>query len=414
MVVVVMAVTRGAAFEVNSPDSQARSMTANELPRCQLFDAFRDLAVSPLFSQDNTLFVGAFDLELNHALLLKSMNGGLSWNRVLSETEPITDIAFSLNYRNDQTICAASYTTLACSTDRGQYWSNLPRPQVGVSLAALAIADANIWFLALGGGPPYWYPDQGLFQTTNSGVTWKRVYQGGVDDVALSPNYREDHTILIGIGGYHWNGGILKSTDGGRTWQPSREGLEWGSDGVTNNITFSPGYAEDQTVFCLSWQALYKSMDSGAHWARLAKELVDYPVPPPFGSIGGFVVSPRYQGDQTLWLWGDHEGRAVSTDGGVTWRPLPHPVNPVAAGEYCPTGGHCGVELFGVGWEGEHNYVYKSFDGGTTWHCLESVMAPPTPTPSPEIPEGSTLLLLGSGLAGLAGYGWQKRRAFSK
>ena len=77
MVVVVMAVTRGAAFEVNSPDSQARSMTANELPRCQLFDAFRDLAVSPLFSQDNTLFVGAFDLELNHALLLKSMNGGL-------------------------------------------------------------------------------------------------------------------------------------------------------------------------------------------------------------------------------------------------------------------------------------------------------------------------------------------------
>jgi photosystem II stability/assembly factor-like uncharacterized protein len=326
-------------------------------------------------------------------------------------------MALSPNYLSDQTLYLAPGDTLVRSADGGRTWTSVSLPP-SEGTASLALTDVRTLFLALGGGPPYWYPQQGLFYSGDAGRNWERLYQGGVHDVALSPDYGDDHTILIGIAGYHWNGGILKSTDNGRTWQPSREGLPWGADGVTRDIAFSPGYAEDHTVFCLSWQGLYKSTDDGTTWQRLA------PVPDgaPWGSIEQFLVSPRYPHDQTVWLRGDREGQLRSTDGGTTWQQMPHTVQPIAVAEaYCPQGGDCGVELFGYTWDSEHDYVYKSFDGGMTWYCLESAVTPmPTPTPpppTPEIPEASTLLLLAGGLAGLAGYlrrhrskpGWRAR-----
>jgi photosystem II stability/assembly factor-like uncharacterized protein len=357
----------------------ARAM-ARGLPQCQHWGEFglSKLWVSPAFAQDNTLFAVG-DSPPGYTFTnpyLKSLDGGLSWSEMPITTTTIGDMAFSPDYLHDQTIYLAYHDTnnLLRSMDSSQTWVIIST-LYNQGVPSLAVVATNTLFLGLGGGPPYMDPQQGLFYAEDGGQTWERLYQGGVTDVAISPNYIEDHAVFMGIGGYHWNGGILKSTDSGHTWQPSREGLAWGSDGVTTDITFSPGYTQDHTMFAVSWGWLYKSTDEGAHWTKLPT----LPRPTPGGTTTYFVMSPRYPEDQTLWLAGYVEGNLVSTDGGRTWRALPEAVVPIAAGAYCSPGSLslCRIELFGYAWDKDyHDYMYKSFDSGMTWQCLESDYTP--------------------------------------
>jgi photosystem II stability/assembly factor-like uncharacterized protein len=341
---------------------------------CQPWNSFPYLVVSPAFSEDGTLLSKGFDYDLEQAFVVKSTSRGISWTTpFLMDHGAIVEVAFSPNYFYDQTAYLSDISgSLARSIDGGQTWitSSYSFTQ---GVPSLAVVASNTLFVGVGGGPPYMEPRQGLFYSENGGQTWEQLYQGGVDDVAVSPNYIQDHTVLIGVGGYHWNGGILKSTDSGHTWQPSYEGLPWGQDGDTVDITFSPGYAQDHTIFTISWGGLYKSADDGTHWTRISSS----PQGTPWGSVTQFVLSPRYVQDRTLWLSGYAEGNLISTDGGNIWRSMPEAVVPIAAGSYCPPESLCRIELFGYAWDQNYNnYAYKSFDGGMTWQCLETDYTP--------------------------------------
>jgi photosystem II stability/assembly factor-like uncharacterized protein len=251
------------------------------------------IVVSPVHAEDTTIFAtggvpagGGF----THTPI-KSLDGGKSWVGLSTPwvSGTLQQIAVSPSYIDDKTLYLAYDTFLGRSIDGGETWKSVASPPSEGSWSA-AVVDANTIFVATGGGPPSLYPQQGVFFSNDAGQTWDQVYHGGVDDIAVSPAYSEDHTVLISIGAYHWNGGIFKSTDSGRTWRPSREGLNWGSDGSTNSITFSPDFATDKTVFAVSWMALFKSTDGGAHWVRSDP----FPDSLPWGMIDYFVMSARY------------------------------------------------------------------------------------------------------------------------
>ncbi len=77
-------------------------------------------------------------------------------------------------------------------------------------------------------------------------------------------------------------------------------------------LHFSPGYAQDQTVFMISG-SLYRSQNGGQTWVEL----------PVFGD--GLALSPDFAADQTLFVFGSgaYPSRIYrSTDGGSTWRPI--------------------------------------------------------------------------------------------
>jgi hypothetical protein len=117
--------------------------------------------------------------------------------------------------------------------------------------------------------------DGGLFVTQDAGRSWAELTvpplttSSQIEAVAVSPDYAHDRTVLVSTREL----GLLRSTDGGRTFQ--RAGMElFDSNRVIADFTnptsipiqFSPTFATDQTVFAYAQTDVLRSTDGGQSW----------------------------------------------------------------------------------------------------------------------------------------------------
>lgn len=393
------------------------------LPLCQSFDEYRKLLVSPDFGNDRTLFSTAiFNLnkpEITRWALLRSVDAGLTWTELsLKLSSRGVPFAYtSQNYLTDHTLYVLGYGSATGaqvvwrSTDVGDTWAihvrNLPPGDAFLQLTPL---DADTLFAWRGGGGGLSTPEDGLFRTTDAGVTWTQLYSGWVYYAAVSPQFANDRTLLISPGDYKASYGVKKSTDEGQTWTPHNEGLVYHNPGKQITwIQFAPGFEANQTVFLNLGGVLFKSTDAGDTWQDIT-----WGVGLPF-EVREQVISPRYDADQTLWIWvwgSSKDGTYISRDGGVSWVLLPAPKTLAVQGaaEYYGPSGRFGVMLIArhISLSDPHPRLYKSYDYGQTWQCLEDPTPPVHPAPV-EIPEPATWVLLGSAMAALAGYARRRK-----
>jgi photosystem II stability/assembly factor-like uncharacterized protein len=126
--------------------------------------------------------------------------------------------------------------------------------------------------------------DRGLYKTTDGGVTWKAVLtvsaDTGISDVVLDPNkpdvmyasaYQRRRQVGQMIGGGP-EGGIFKTTDGGKTWKKLAGGLPKGDTGRAGLAI--DGRKKPATVFALvdakpDESGFYRSDDAGTTWTRI-------------------------------------------------------------------------------------------------------------------------------------------------
>lgn len=115
-------------------------------------------------------------------------------------------------------------------------------------------------------------PAGGIWKSTNSGVTWTaltdELAQIGVSGIAIDPS--NSNTIYIATGdkdaGDTYSIGVLKSTDGGITWNPT--GLTFtGSNNYLGDILINP--INPQIVICGSSNGLYRSTNGGVNWTQI-------------------------------------------------------------------------------------------------------------------------------------------------
>jgi len=207
-------------------------------------------------------------------------------------------------------------------------WSSIGPNNIGGRILALALDPTDrmtIWAGSASGG---------LWKSTSGGEgssAWTKVNTGApvvsVSAIAIDP--ADPDRIYIGTGelSFYQTGlvgtpgarssyglGILRSTDGGNSWQTTD--LEWTFPQVTavQKIVINP--MNSATLFAATSEGVYKSTDTGAHWTvsdtnRMAMDLIMSPddtttLYASFGNLASTAAPGLYK----------------TTDAGATWAQL--------------------------------------------------------------------------------------------
>lgn len=147
------------------------------------------------------------------------------------------------------------------------YFGNTSVPNGGgagrVNMVRTDPGDPNCWFACAPGG--------GIWKTINQGASWTLLNTDllasiGVTDVAIDHTNNQTLYIATGDGdaGDTYSLGVLKSTDGGSSWNST--GLNW-SVTQTRRINRLVMHPSDPTVLVAATSnGIYKTTDAGTSW----------------------------------------------------------------------------------------------------------------------------------------------------
>ena len=137
---------------------------------------------------------------------------------------------------------------------------------------AIAVDPNNANILYVGA------PAGGIWKSTDNGVNWTPLAdylpQIGVSGIAIDPN--NSSTIYISTGdddaGDSYSIGVLKSTDGGASWNTTGLSFNYTWKG-SNEIFIDP--TNSNIVWVATSSGVYKSTDAGDNWALIVSGDID-------------------------------------------------------------------------------------------------------------------------------------------
>ena len=287
-----MSEDQGASFDVRFTEFQALSAYS--------------VSLSPNYAEDNLMIVGiGFGIR-------RSTDGGRTYLPVqLNPHDSLSvgynalrTIAFSPNFKNDQTVFGAANGGFYTSTDAGITWDvKLPPFKAAWKLAiSPEFPSDSTLFL---GGPE---GDTGIYRTENAGRSW---FSAGdlatpIKDVYVSPDYGTTQRLFI----ITEHGGVELSSDRGANWVSKNVGLE-GTAPV--RIKLSKDFATNGTaVVATESHGIFESTDSGDSWHSIS------PAPSPVDHGQSLAIAPDYPITPYIWA-GGWNGLQRSTDRGATW-----------------------------------------------------------------------------------------------
>ena len=161
----------------------------------------------------------------------------------------------------------------------------------------------------------YWVgaPAGGLWKTTNNGSTWTCLTDSnnvlGVSSIIIPSDYATSNTIYIGTGDRDaWDNrsiGVLKSTDGGATWNTTGLSYTLAASDMVNKLLISP--TNNNTLIAATSNGVFKTTNGGTTWSTMltSTNFIDLEYKP--NNFNTLYGSTKY-------------GKVyVSTNGGSNW-----------------------------------------------------------------------------------------------
>ncbi|RYZ50931.1 MAG: T9SS type A sorting domain-containing protein [Sphingobacteriales bacterium] len=220
---------------------------------------------------------------------------------------PVKTLVELKAFRNRQQVRRMAKTTL----DQSQWTFTGPTSSPGgyrglgrINVIEFHPTNPAIFIIGSAGG--------GAWRTTNGGVSWSSLYDNlpvlGVSDIDYNP--QDPNTIYLCTGDRDasdtYSVGILKSMDGGATWDTT--GLQYGITdfALTNELLINPHDSNSMLVATNS--GMMKSTDAGASWTQVAsghiKDIVYH------ATDTNIIFAATYGGNNKI---------LRSADAGMTW-----------------------------------------------------------------------------------------------
>jgi photosystem II stability/assembly factor-like uncharacterized protein len=298
--------------------------------------------------------------------LWKTRNAGITWEPLFEDlpTQSIGDIAVAESDPNivwvgtgEANIFRASEPGIGVykSTDAGKSWTHMGL-EATYTIARIVIHPANpdIVYVAATGHEWTYNPERGVFKTSDGGKTWQKVLfineRVGANDLVMDPQAPD--TLYAAT----WNrirrrwsdpvpggeDGLLKTTDGGKSWTPINNGLpdtnftgRIGIDLCRTKPSVLYAYVDNHTPGVepragevdsygrprqrgIVGAEVYRSDDGGGSWRKVSPPGMER-----FGGTYGWVfgqirVDPN--SPETIYIMG--LGLSKSADGGRTYANL--------------------------------------------------------------------------------------------
>ncbi|MDH7516184.1 MAG: T9SS type A sorting domain-containing protein [Bacteroidota bacterium] len=201
---------------------------------------------------------------------------------------------------------------------------------------------------------------QGMYRSTDSARTWKRVISGVVHDVLLHPT--NPNLVFAAVQGI----GVMRSEDSGATWTQLDIGVRGDSVG---RLAIDLCLAQPDIMYAVivngkgtsSLKAIVKTTDGGHTWFKTSSSST----PNFFSTYGWYLCDIAVHPTNPDRILSGGVGLYMSTDGGYSWTARSGIHVDQHAIEFSPS--HPDIMYLG-----NDGGMYKSINGGTTYSSLNA------------------------------------------
>lgn len=290
-----------------------------------------DIAIHP--ENENVWYVA-----VGSGGIWKTTNAGTTWKSLFDNEKVYSMGCVTIDPNNPHTIWVGSGENVGgrhagfgdgiyVSHNDGKSWKNMGLEN-SEHLSKIIVHPENSDILWVASQGPLWSKggDRGVYKSTDGGKTWKRTLGDeawvGATDLLIDPNNSDvlyaatwqRHRTVAGYLGGGPGSGLHKSTDGGETWKPLKNGIPKSNLGKIG-LAMSPFNSE---VIYAAIEldrrkgGVYITKNGGTTWSKQSDAVGGGTGPHYYQEI---IASPHHEG--TLFMM--NNAALISTDHGKTF-----------------------------------------------------------------------------------------------